>query len=92
MGAPISLDIAIAISSPRAFNPEMILLMTVFRSSMEDRDQTPNAVLAAFAAVSTSSAVPRLIVANASSVAGFITSSVSLPAGSTHSPLIKNLL
>ncbi len=43
---------------------------------------------AAFAAASTSSAVPMLIVAKASSVAGFITSIVSRPAGSTHSPLI----
>ena len=72
--------------------PAMMLLITALRSSMVDCDQAGNAALAAFDAASTSSAVPMLMVANASSVAGLITSRVERPVGSTHSPLMKNLL
>ena len=69
-----------------------MLLMISFLSSILELDQESKADFAAFAALSTSSAFPKLMVAKAFSVAGLITSSVDLPVGSIHLPLIKNLL
>src|SRR6266702_1988439 len=62
---------------------------TAVRSSGEDRDQLSNARAAAWAARSTSSASPRGTVAIGSSVAGFTTVKVPVPADPPHLPSMK---
>jgi hypothetical protein len=86
IGDPISHVIVRAISGSRARKPEMIRLRYSSRCSTLTCEYAAKAARAATTARSTSSAVPRLIVANVSSVAGSRTPKVRGAAGSTHAP------
>ena len=74
IGAPISVEIAAAISSYRLVYSANIAPSNSTRSATDVWEKLSNAALAAATAFSTSAAVPMLIVAKGCSVAGLMTS------------------
>ncbi len=83
---PVSLEMAVAISSMRAPSASPMRVRYLARSSTGVVDQPSKAAFAAATAASTSAAVPAGMVAITSSVTESITSIVSVEPGATHAP------
>ena len=85
---PVSLEIAVAISSMRAPSESPIRVRYLARSSVGVAAHPSNAERAAMTAASTSAAVPAGMVAITVSVTESITLMVSLDVDATHAPLM----
>jgi len=85
---PVSLEMAVAISSMRAPSASPMRVMYLARSSTGVVDHVSNASLAARTAASTSAAVPEGMLAITSSVTESMTSIVSLLLEATQPPLM----
>ena len=88
IGAPISVDIAFAISSIRATVISRSRRSSARRSALGVSEKVSNARRAAVTARSTSVALPSDSVPMAVLVAGFMIGMVLSEAGSTHAPSI----
>ena len=86
LGMPTSPDTIVAMSSIRAARPSLMRVRYLPLSSTEVCDHGPNALRAAWTALSTSSAVPSGIDPITSSVVELTTSSVPVPVDGTHAP------
>ena len=87
-GAPISCEMVLANSSDLFSYSVIIFSKRVILSSLEEKPKVLNASLAAATAASISSLVPAEIEPITDSSEGFITSIVSEPSESTHSPFM----
>ena len=85
-GMPTSAEISAAISSPRSASAALIAVQASTRDSTGTWRQASKPARAASTARSMSSGVPSGIVPITCSVVESMTSIVSLPDGSTHSP------